>query len=124
MVAAIIRRGQKILISRRPEGVHLSGLWEFPGGKVETGESLEPALAREILEELGVEISVIRETFSVEHQYSDRAVRLHFFECRIEKGEPAAIEVDSLQWVSAADLGRYQFPEADKELVARLQREG
>jgi mutator protein MutT len=121
VVAAIIRRGQEILISRRPQGVHLAGLWEFPGGKVETGESLESALEREIIEELGVEIDVLHETFRIAHEYPSRTVQLHFFECLIRKGEPAAIEVDSLRWVAPQDLDQYTFPEADKELVDRLK---
>jgi mutator protein MutT len=123
VVAAIIRRDGKILITRRPQGVHLAGLWEFPGGKTEPGEPLTTALAREILEELGVEISILEERFTVEHDYPEKSVRLHFFECRIVSGEPSALEVDGLEWVAPQDLGRYSFPEADTDLISKLQRE-
>ncbi|HEX4999034.1 MAG TPA: 8-oxo-dGTP diphosphatase MutT [Terriglobia bacterium] len=124
VVAAIIRRDEKILITRRPQGAHLGGLWEFPGGKTEPGELLEAALKREILEELGVEISVLEERFAVEHAYPEKTVGLHFFECRIESGEPAAIAVDDILWVPPQDLALYDFPEADKDLIALLTRKG
>src|SRR3954453_1513497 len=93
VVAAIIRRDGRILITRRFDHVHLPGLWEFPGGKVERGESLEAALRREIREELGIDVAVGRKYFTIEHQYPSKVVDLHFFDCTIEHGEPAAIEV-------------------------------
>ena len=120
VVAAIIRRNKKILITRRPKHVHLPDLWEFPGGKVEPDESLEDALQREIREELGIEITVGDEYFFVEHQYPDKSVALHFFECTPRKGEPRALHAAELRWVNPHDLVRYPFPEADAELIARL----
>lgn len=123
VAAAIIRREHRILITRRPAESHLAGLWEFPGGKVESGESLEAALVREIREELGVEIRVHREFHSVEHHYPVRSVRLHFFECTIDEGEPQALEADGLAWVEPSELNQYPFPEADQALVVLL-REG
>jgi mutator protein MutT len=122
VVAAIIRRNGNILITRRPDDVHLAGLWEFPGGKVEPGESLQLALVREILEELGVEIAVFDEYFTVEHTYPTKAVRLHFFECSIVSGEPAALQVADLRWVTPTELHTFDFPEADRELLRKLQR--
>ena len=121
VVAAIIRRDENLLITRRFDHVHLPGLWEFPGGKVEPGETLEAGLTREIREELGVDISVHNEYFTVEHQYPAKLVKLHFFECTIEAGEPQTIEVADLKWVGASELGLYAFPDADRELIARLR---
>ena len=121
VVAAIIRRQGKILITRRFDHVHLPGLWEFPGGKVEAGESLESALKREIREELGVEISVRGEFFTTKHQYPAKVVDLHFFACDLNAGEPRAIEVADFRWVEPAELHSYPFPEADRKLVALLQ---
>jgi mutator protein MutT len=120
VVAAIIHANGKILITRRPNHVHLPGLWEFPGGKVEANESLEAALRREIREELGIDIDVLDEYFSTEHHYADKSVRLHFFECTIRAGEPRALDVAELRWVERRDLGAFSFPEADAELIARL----
>jgi mutator protein MutT len=121
VVAAIIRRNGKILITQRPPGVHLSGLWEFPGGKVEPTESLESALQREIGEELGIEIQVQNEFFRTDHHYPSRSVRLHFFNCSIIKGEPRALTVADVRWVAPCDIDRLDFPEADKELLAHLR---
>jgi len=122
VVAAIIRRGGQILITQRFDHVHLPGLWEFPGGKVEAGESLQAALEREIMEELGVKIRVHDEFFTVEHDYPTKSVRLHFFNCSIIEGEPQLIEVADMRWVHPQDLGQFDFPPADAELTARLQR--
>ena len=120
VVAAIIRRDNKILITRRFDHVHLPGYWEFPGGKVETNESLPAALEREILEELGVQISVHGELFAVQHEYPTRPVELHFFNCSIITGEPHPVEVADLRWVEPASLVQFQFPPADEELIQRL----
>jgi mutator protein MutT len=122
VVAAIIRREGKFLITRRPGNVHLAGLWEFPGGKVEEGESLQEALLREILEEIAVQVAVGAEFFQIEHQYPTRSVRLHFFDCTIVSGEPQAIEVSEIRWVAPHELQAYAFPEADRELIARLRQ--
>jgi len=122
VVAAIIRRGGQILITQRFDHVHLPGLWEFPGGKVEAGESLQAALEREIMEELGVKIRVHDEFFTVEHDYPTKSVRLHFFNCSIIEGEPQLIEVADMRWVHPQDLVQFYFPPADAELIARLRR--
>ncbi len=124
VVAAIIRRDEKILITRRLQDVHLPGLWEFPGGKIEAGESFESALAREIREELGIEIRVGKEFFRVEHRYPQKTVSLYFFDCSIIDGEPQRIGVADLAWVRPAELSNFEFPEADRELIEVLRREG
>ena len=121
VVAAIIRKEHQILITQRLGNVHLGGLWEFPGGKVETGESLQVALQREIREELGIEIRVDDEFFAVDHDYSTKSVRLHFFNCAVLKGDAQTLDVADLRWVKPQDLGDYQFPAADAELIVKLR---
>ena len=120
VVAAVIRRNNQILITRRFDNVHLPGFWEFPGGKVEPNESLEGALEREILEELGITIRVADEYFRTEHEYPSRTVRLHFFNCTIAAGEPQPLDVADLRWVEPSELDHFQFPPADAELIQRL----
>ena len=120
VVAAIVHRNGKILITRRLDHVHLAGLWEFPGGKVEAGESWEGALLREIREELGMEIAVGPEIFTIEHDYPTRSVRLHFFNCTVIQGEPQPLDVSDLRWVTPAQLADFEFPPADAELIKKL----
>jgi len=121
VVAAVLKHAGRVLLTRRYDDAHLGGLWEFPGGKVEKGESLEEALIREIREELGIRIKLgplIRdETFA----YDDRTVHLHFFDCRVLKGEPRAIGVAEMAWVFPAELDRYCLLKANAKLVAQLQ---
>lgn len=120
VVAAVIERGGKLLITRRPEGTHLAGLWEFPGGKPHPGEGLEEALRREIREELGAEITILERGDTVDWAYPDKRVSLVFFRCAIRE-EPRALEGQEIAWVAPADLARYDFPEADATLIARLR---
>ena len=122
VAAAIIHKDRHILLTKRPSNVHLANLWEFPGGKVEPGESLEAALQRELREELDIEASVIDEFYATTHYYPEKSVELHFFNCAIVSGEPRAIEVAEFRWVKPSDLYVYEFPEADRELVERLAR--
>jgi mutator protein MutT len=119
VLAAVIERDGRILVTRRLEGTHLSGLWEFPGGKCEAGESHETCLGRELLEELGVRADIGSELLTVEHAYPTRTVRLHFRTCAIH-GEPQALLGQEMRWVRRAELGALQFPEADRELIELL----
>lgn len=121
VVAAVIERDGKLLITRRPEGRHLSGLWEFPGGKPEPGEALEDALRREIKEELGADVHPGERIETVEWEYPDKRVNLVFFRCDI-RGEPRPLEGQEMAWVTPADLARYEFPPADAALIQRLSR--
>jgi len=123
VVAAVIRRDGKILITQRLDDVHLARLWEFPGGKVEAGESFEVALQREILEELGVEIRIHEEFFTTEHDYVTKSVRLHFYVCTLLRGEPASLAVADLRWIRPNELWNFEFPPADAALIARLARD-
>ena len=122
VAAAIIRRGDEILLTRRKPDAHLPNLWEFPGGKVEPGESLKDALQRELREELGILADVGDEYYSTVHHYPSKSVALHFFNCTIIQGEPRAIDVAEFRWVQSVNLHSYEFPEADLELVERLAR--
>jgi mutator protein MutT len=119
VTAAVVERDGEFLVTRRPTGVHLEGVWEFPGGKCDAGESLETCLRREIREELDAEIRVGREVFSVTHHYSDRSVELHFFACTLE-GEPKPMLNQEMRWVRREDLRSLEFPPADEQLIALL----
>ena len=121
VTAAVIERDGAFLVARRPAGVHLVGLWEFPGGKCEAGETLRDCLSREILEELGCGVVVGDEIYSASHDYRERTVQLHFFECRLQ-GEPAANIGQELRWVARAALSSLAFPPADHQLIERLSR--
>ena len=123
VVAAIIRDGNRVLLTRRRQDAHLGGLWEFPGGKVEEGESLEEALVREIFEELGMTIRPGKLYFEKEHVYPDRTVHLHFFECRIVEGAPQARDVADFRWTPPEDLDRFEFPDANRPLIRKLRSE-
>jgi mutator protein MutT len=122
VVAAIISRNGKTLLTRRKPDAHLPNVWEFPGGKVEPGESLAAALQRELHEELGIFVEVLDECYVVTHHYPTRSVELHFFNCTIVEGEPQPRDVAEFRWVKKSDLLDYEFPEADLELVERLAR--
>lgn len=119
VTAAVIERDGHYLVTRRQKGVHLEGLWEFPGGKCEPGESLEACMAREIREELAVEASVGAEILRTVHEYPGRRVELHFLACSIT-GVPAPQQGQELRWVSRNDLSALQFPPADDELIRLL----
>jgi mutator protein MutT len=114
VVAAVIwgDDGRVLLARRRPGGPH-GGLWEFPGGKVEVGEDRRGALAREIREELGVEIEVAEEIARVEHAYPHVTILLTAFSCRIVAGDPLPRECWEIAWVFPADIPSYPMPEAD-----------
>ena len=119
VLAAVIERDGKLLVTRRLEGTHLSGYWEFPGGKCEPSEAHESCLAREILEELNVASEVGEEILVTEHAYPSRTVRLHFRWCRIA-GEPKAVMGQEMRWIAREELGELQFPDADRELINLL----
>ena len=121
VVAAIIRDDDgRLLITKRLEEAHLGGLWEFPGGKVEEGESLSGALIREIREELGVGIEVGSLVLEQKHAYPDRTVHLHFFECRILNGKPLAKGAKKMAWIDSGELDRFEFPQANRALLEIL----
>lgn len=113
----------RYLISRRPEGTHLARWWEFPGGKVEPGEAPDATLARELREELGIEVEV-GDIFAVGHHvYPGREVILLVYDARLVAGEPACLEVAEFKWVTAGELVEIPLPPADVPVVDRLERE-
>ena len=122
VAAALVFRNEKILIARRPSGVHLAGLWEFPGGKREQGESFESCLQREIWEELDCGITVGSLVFRNVHSYSEKTVEIRFYHCTLTQGEPRAIECDALEWITKDQVADYSFPAADVALLEYLGR--
>jgi 8-oxo-dGTP diphosphatase len=119
VTAAVIEEDGKFLVTRRPDGVHLEGFWEFPGGKCEQGESHAASLEREIAEELDAAIVVGGEVFSTVHTYTDRVVELHFFAGRLTSA-PRAVLGQEMRWVTREELRRLPFPPADEELIRLL----
>jgi mutator protein MutT len=119
VAAAVICRADSFLLARRLEGTHLAGLWEFPGGKCEAGESLERCLARELEEELGVASRVLGRRLTTRHVYGPKHIELHFFDCQIE-GEPHPRLGQELRWVPRDELRVLPLPEADRDLIDLL----
>lgn len=110
----------RYLITRRRRGSHLPGLWEFPGGKREPNETLEACLRRELAEELSGAFTVGEKVDAIRWEYPERTVVIHFFRCRLESGAIDPRESQSMAWVAADELARYDFPPADRALIARL----
>jgi 8-oxo-dGTP diphosphatase len=122
VTAAVIDRDGRFLVTRRQQGVHLEGYWEFPGGKCEAGESLDACLARELREELDVEAQVGEEVLVTTHPYADRSVELHFFRCDL-KGEPRPLLGQEMRWATREELAALEFPPADAALIQMLGHE-
>ncbi len=120
VVAAVLTGadGRVLLARRGPRGPH-RGLWEFPGGKVEPGESPEAALARELQEEMGIEVAVGEHLLTVDWTYSHACVRLSAYRCILVAGEPRPLDCAEVAWVEPGRLGKYPMPAAD-EPVRRL----
>jgi A/G-specific adenine glycosylase len=117
VAAAVIRRKGKVLIARRPEGKLLGGLWEFPGGKREEGESLKACLRRELREELGIAARVGREAAAFEHAYTHFRVTVHAFECAIRRGEPRPLEASEVRWVAPLRLPSFPMGKVDRAIA-------
>lgn len=118
--AALVFRGGKLLITQRHADAHQGGLWEFPGGKREPGETFETCLIREIREELGVEISVGRLFEEITHAYPEKTVHLKFFLCALIVGEPQPLDCAALRWIDRSELSHFPFPAADAQLLQKL----
>jgi 8-oxo-dGTP diphosphatase len=116
-VGVILDESRNILIARRAPDSHQGGLWEFPGGKVEPGEGLARALARELREELGIEIGRTSPLLEIHHDYGDTRVLLDVHVVWDFTGEALGLEGQPLAWVAPADLGEYQFPAANVPIV-------
>lgn len=120
VTAGVLIRDGKVLVARRKTGSHLEGLWEFPGGKLDPGESPEEGLARELREELGVEVRVGKILEVVYHRYPEKEVLLSFYSCELVDGEPRALDVKEVAWVKTSDLPQLDWVPADIPFVERL----
>jgi 8-oxo-dGTP diphosphatase len=118
--AGLLFRNGKLLITQRLADAHLGGLWEFPGGKREGEETFEHCLLRELEEELGIRVHVGPLIESITHEYPEKIVRLHFYRCTLESGEPTPLACADCRWVSHDELADYAFPAADAALLRRL----
>ena len=122
--AGLIFRAGRLLITQRHADAHLGGLWEFPGGKREPGETFEQCLVRELREELGVEVSASDLIEELTHAYPEKSVRLKFFACRLVGGEPQPLGCAALKWISRDGLAAHEFPAADAKLLQKLREAG
>jgi 8-oxo-dGTP diphosphatase len=123
VVAAVVRRGDTLLVTRRPDAPGKKGQWEFPGGKVEAGEREEEALARELREELGCDAAVGRLLLRHRHRYPDLDVELAFYACDLAPdAAPAALGVAELAWARVGTLDGYDFLEADRAVLGEIER--
>ena len=120
---ALVDRDGRLLLAQRPEGRMMAGLWEFPGGKVEPGETPEHALIRELHEELGIDTweSCLAPLTFASHSYDDFHLLMPLFVCRKWQGIPHAKEEQALKWVAVQDLSRYPMPPADLPLIPILR---
>lgn len=123
VVAALIREEGRLLICQRPEGKARELLWEFPGGKVDPGETGQEALRRECEEELGIRIQVGEMYCQVEHRYPDLQVRLTIYHARVTGGRPQRLEHADIRWVTPRELDGYDFCPADREIIRLLMRD-
>ena len=121
-VGVIVDDGSRILITRRAVESHQGGLWEFPGGKVESGESVQDALARELHEELGIEIGPATPLLELRHNYSDKAVLLDVWVVRHFSGCARGREGQPLAWVVPSEFDSYDFPAANEPIIAAVKK--
>jgi A/G-specific adenine glycosylase len=121
-VGVVFNAEGQVLIDQRLEEGLLGGLWEFPGGKQEEGEAIEATIARELQEELAIEVSVGEALIHVDHAYSHKRLRFEVHCCRWLSGEPQALACQQWRWVDPADLGNYPFPAANARIIAALQQ--
>jgi mutator protein MutT len=122
VAAGLIFRSGQLLITQRHADSHLGGLWEFPGGKREPGETFEQCLRRELHEELGCDVDVLELIESITHAYPEKTVHLRFHRCRWLAHEPQTIDCASVRWINREDLGKFSFPAADAQLLEHLRR--
>jgi 8-oxo-dGTP diphosphatase len=120
-VAVITNDKAEVLLTRRHSQSHQGGLWEFPGGKLEAGESLAEALRRELLEELDLDVQAHEPLLQIQHDYGDKQVLLDVHRVTAFSGQPRPCEGQPMCWVSSTALSDYEFPAANKPIVAALQ---
>ena len=120
--AGLIWKNGKVLIAKRPKGSHNEGLWEFPGGKQEKGESIEDCLKREIEEELDIKVQVDKALITVDHKYEAETICLHAFNCTLMKGKPTSLQGQQFRWVYPVDFHKYIFAPPDMKVIGFLSR--
>lgn len=123
-VAVISNQQGKILIDRRKAQGEMGGLWEFPGGKIEVGETVEECIRREVQEELGVEVAVGARLTTIHHRYKTFNVTLYVHDCQYLSGEAKPLECEEIQWVNPSQMNQYKFPQANTQIVDILQKRG
>jgi mutator protein MutT len=121
-VGVIINEQGEILIDQRLSTGLMANLWEFPGGKIEQGETPQDCIKREIKEELGITIEVDRALTEITHNYSEFIVTLYVYICRIIEGEPQPLECAQVKWVKPPELDKFEFPKANQEIIELLQK--
>ncbi|PTY38966.1 7,8-dihydro-8-oxoguanine-triphosphatase [Saccharospirillum sp. MSK14-1] len=123
VAVGMVLDGDNVLIAKRGNHQHQGGLWEFPGGKVEPGETTPQALKRELAEEVGLNVDPVRmiELTCLEFDYGDKAVRLDTWICRQFSGQASGLEGQSVRWVPVAELAQYDFPQANQQMIEQLQ---
>lgn len=121
-VGVITGSDGKLLIAKRPNDVMLGGLWEFPGGKQESGETIQETIARELTEELGVDVTVQDEITQIKHAYSHFTITLHAYYCTIEDGIPQAKSSQEIRWIERSELPDYPFPKANRTLTELISQ--
>ncbi|QKX15689.1 8-oxo-dGTP diphosphatase MutT [Microbulbifer sp. YPW1] len=120
-VGVILGADGRILLAKRPEHLHMGGRWEFPGGKVEEDESIQQAMARELKEELDIDVKAMEPLIEVRHDYGDKQVFLDTWCITEFEGIERGVEGQELAWVSVAELSEYRFPDANQPIVTALQ---
>ena len=118
---ALVWRDGRLLVTRRPSGVHLAGYWEFPGGKIRPGEAPEAAAEREVREEVGIGCRARARRAAISHTYPERVVVLYPVDCDWLEGEAVLRGVSAAEWVAPERLAEYDFPPANAELIASLR---
>lgn len=123
-VAVIKNQQGKILIDRRKPSGEMGGLWEFPGGKIELGETVEECIQREVKEELDIEIAVGDRLTTITHTYKTFNVTLYVHDCQYLSGQAKTLECEEIRWVKPAQMNQYQFPSANIQIINLLQQRG
>jgi A/G-specific adenine glycosylase len=120
IAVAVVFRGQELLIDQRPESSMLGGLWEFPGGKIEPGETAAECVVREVKEEVGIDVVAEQELATVEHEYTHFSITLIAYICRYQSGTAQPLQCADVRWIQPCDLAQFAFPMANQKLFPHL----